>query len=270
MKPLLFLLSFIGLSLDSCSQTSSQKKSRAEKIGGPCEGCQAVYESPVAFEKLDWTDTLPDFDEPGPKMVISGVVYGADGKPVPDVVLYVYHTDQSGHYSKKGGEKGWALRHGYIRGWVKTNEKGEYKFFTLRPASYPGSRIPQHIHPTIKEPDKNEYWIDEYVFADDPLLTRKKQTGGPRRKRNHPFRKQGWSAIWKAGHLSGQEYTGLSVVLKPWHNFLESFGNTIYIQIYKRKLPCSKETGAFLFEATTPFADSAQPPGECPRANRKR
>jgi protocatechuate 3,4-dioxygenase, beta subunit len=116
MKFLLLLLPFIMVSLNSCSQTNSQKNTKGGKIGGPCEGCEAVYESPVAFENLNWTDTLPDFTEPGPKMVISGVIYGADGKPAPNVVLYVYHTDQSGHYSKKGEEKGWGLRHGYIRG----------------------------------------------------------------------------------------------------------------------------------------------------------
>ena len=38
------------------------------------------------------------------------------------------------------------------------------------PASYPNSNNPKHIHPTIKEPGKTEYWIDEFVFDDDPLL----------------------------------------------------------------------------------------------------
>jgi protocatechuate 3,4-dioxygenase beta subunit len=112
-------------------------------------------------------------------MVISGVIYKADGKtPAPDVVLYVYHTDQTGHYTKKGNETGWGKRHGYIRGWMKTNNKGEYKFYTLKPASYPNSTIPAHIHPLVKEPDKNEYWIDEYLFEGDKFLTteeRKKQ-----------------------------------------------------------------------------------------------
>jgi protocatechuate 3,4-dioxygenase, beta subunit len=180
MKPVLLIATFILLSFSSCAQGSSQKNSKEQKVGGPCEGCEAIYETPIAFEQLSWTDTLPDFNEPGPKVVISGVVYGTDGKPAPGVILYVYHTDQNGHYSKKGGEKGWALRHGYIRGWLKTNEKGEYQFYTLRPASYPNSKIPQHIHPTIKEPDKNEYWIDEFLFDDDPFLTteeRNKQEG---------------------------------------------------------------------------------------------
>ncbi len=115
---------------------------------------------------------MPDFNEPGPKMVISGVIYKADGKtPAPNVILYIYHTDQTGKYIAKEEQTGWAKRHGHIRGWMKTNAKGEYKFYTLKPAHYPGSNIPAHIHPIIKEPDKNEYWIDEYLFDDDKFLT---------------------------------------------------------------------------------------------------
>jgi len=164
MKNILIIIT-IALSINACAQT---------RVGGGCEGCESIYESPIPFAKLSSTDTLPDFNEPGPKIMISGVIYERDGKtPAPGVVLYIYHTDQKGLYSKKGGEKNWALRHGYIRGWVKSNEKGEYRFYTLRPASYPNSNNPQHIHPTIKEPGKNEYWIDEYTFDDDPLLDAK-------------------------------------------------------------------------------------------------
>lgn len=157
---------FLLVTQRACTQSNNSK------AGGACEGCEAIYESPIPFNKLSWTDTLPDFNDPGPKMIISGIIYKADGKtPAKDIVLYMYHTDQTGHYPRKGNETGWAKRHGYIRGWIKTNEKGEYKFYTLRPAAYPGATIPQHIHPTIKEPGLNEYWIDEYLFDDDPFLT---------------------------------------------------------------------------------------------------
>ena len=114
-------------------------------VGGGCEGCEAIYESPVAFENLTWIDTLPDYFEAGPKLMISGIVYKADGKtPAANVVLYVYHTDQTGHYTQKENKTGWGKRHGYIRGWMKTNLKGEYKFYTLRPAPYPSRGI-RHI-----------------------------------------------------------------------------------------------------------------------------
>jgi protocatechuate 3,4-dioxygenase, beta subunit len=186
MKKILFFTIIIAqVNFLGCSQSPAKKKSfSALHVGGSCEGCEAIFESPVPFEKLTWIDTLPDFTEPGPKLVISGVIYNADGKtPASGVVLYVYHTDQTGHYTKKGDEKGWGLRHGYIRGWMKTNDRGEYKFYTLKPAAYPGANISAHIHPVLKEPGKNEYWIDEYLFEDDKFITsenRKKleQRGG--------------------------------------------------------------------------------------------
>jgi protocatechuate 3,4-dioxygenase, beta subunit len=174
---ILLTVSFI-LSLAGCSQNNSKKAAikpgsqKEIKVGGSCEGCEAIYESYVSFDKLSYIDTLPDFNEQGPKIEISGIIYQQDGKtPAPGVILYVYHTDQAGLYSKKGNVTGWGKRHGYIRGWMKTNEKGEYKFYTLKPAAYPGRNIPAHIHPVIKEPGKTEYWIDEYLFDDDSLLT---------------------------------------------------------------------------------------------------
>lgn len=141
----------------------------AQRVGGSCEGCEAVFE--YGSKKLTSVDTLPDFKETGPKLEISGTIYQVDGKtPAKNVILYIYHTDQKGVYPQRGNETGWAKRHGYLRGWIKTNADGKYRFYTLRPASYPNSRAPQHIHPVIKEPNKNEYYIDEYLFTDDPFL----------------------------------------------------------------------------------------------------
>ncbi|WP_394343311.1 peptidase associated/transthyretin-like domain-containing protein [Spirosoma sordidisoli] len=39
------------------------------------------------------------------------------------------------------------------------------------PAPYPHADEPAHIHITLKEPGLNEYYIDEFLFDDDPLLT---------------------------------------------------------------------------------------------------
>lgn len=143
----------------------------AKRTGGPCEGCEAIYESPVAFDELPATVTLPDYNDAGPKIELSGIVYERNGMtPAKDVVLYVYHTDRKGIYPVKGNEKGWAKRHGYIRGWLKTNKDGYYQIKTLRPAAYPERNMAEHIHITVKEPDKNEYYIDDFLFADDPLL----------------------------------------------------------------------------------------------------
>jgi len=169
------------ISISGCSQSPSNdaKASSNKLVGGGCEGCEALFE--YGKKQLTWVDTLPDFHEPGPKLEVSGTIYKRDGKtPAKDVILYVYHTDQNGEYSLKGNETGWGTKHGYIRGWIKTNADGKYKFYTLRPAAYPGGGNPAHIHPIVKEPDIQEYWIDEYLFDDDPILTdkaRKSQRG---------------------------------------------------------------------------------------------
>lgn len=206
MRHYLLLPVFSALALSGCSQGNQQKQKTAlQKVGASCEGCEAIYEQAPNFNTLDEIDTLPDFSERGPKLIVSGVIYKADGKtPAPGVILYVYHTDQAGRYTPKKGQTGWAGRHGYIRGWIKTNPRGEYKFYTLLPGHYPGTNIPAHIHPIVKEPDKNEYWIDEFLFDDDKFLTAEE------RKKN---RNLGGDGIMKLKNVNGVLYGERNIYL---------------------------------------------------------
>jgi len=137
-------------------------------IGG-CEGCDLMFEGmPAAIGSS--TQISPP-GEKGEALVITGNIYKPDGRtPAAGVILYVYHTDAGGEYSPAPGQKD-AIRHGHLRSWVKSDVQGKYKFTTIRPASYPQGRNPQHIHPLIYDPDKGYYWIDEYLFDDDPYLT---------------------------------------------------------------------------------------------------
>lgn len=143
-------------------------------VGGGCEGCEAIFE--FGEKPLTSIDTLPGFDISEPKLKLTGTVFQSDGKtPAKDVILYVYHTDRTGIYPKRGDESGWARRHGYLRGWIKTDQSGRYTFYTFRPAAYPDRTEPEHIHLTVKEPDRNEYYLDDFVFKDDPMLTQQKR-----------------------------------------------------------------------------------------------
>jgi protocatechuate 3,4-dioxygenase, beta subunit len=159
---------------------SQDKSDMIPQLIGSCEGCEAIFE--YEDKILTAVDTLPDFNEEGPKLKVTGTVYMPDGKtPAGDVILYVYHTDQNGVYATRGDEKGWARRHGYIRGWIKTGSDGKYTFYTLRPGTYPSRSEPAHIHPIILEPDGKYYWLGSYYFADDPLLTgRQRNENSPR------------------------------------------------------------------------------------------
>ncbi|MBC9794882.1 intradiol ring-cleavage dioxygenase [Sinomicrobium weinanense] len=165
-------LTFILLTvlLSSCANSQSQDTQRL--VGGPCEGCEAIFE--YGDRELTAVDTLPDFNTKGLRIKVSGTIYQSDGKtPAKDVILYIYHTDQNGIYATKGNETGWAKRHGYIRGWVKTGINGQYTFYTLKPGVYPDRSAPAHIHPTILEPDGKYYWLGSYHFEGDTLLTDK-------------------------------------------------------------------------------------------------
>lgn len=164
------------------AQAVEQRTETAPRIGGYCEGCEAIYDGMPS--QLNWETRIAAADEPGEPLEASGRILQPDGRtPAPGVILYAYHTDARGIYPPAKGATGMARRHGRLRGWVKTNAKGEYKFVTIKPASYPNSAIPSHVHLIVKEAGKNEYYIDDFEFDDDRFLTqqeraRRRKAGG--------------------------------------------------------------------------------------------
>lgn len=111
-------------------------------------------------------------DEPGERLFLRGRVFKADGKtPYPNVIIYAYHTDAKGIYSKKGDETGIRRWHGRLHGWCRTDSAGWFSIHTIRPASYPNSRNAAHIHHVVQEPDGSEpYYINDTVFEGDPFV----------------------------------------------------------------------------------------------------
>jgi protocatechuate 3,4-dioxygenase, beta subunit len=136
---------------------------REPVIGGPCDGCEHVFEGMPA--ELHQDARIAPAGEPGEGLVIHGAVTGTDGAPAVGVVVYAYQTNAKGIYPRA------ANAHGSLRGWARTDAQGRYRFDTIRPASYPDSTIPQHVHMHIIELGKGTYYIDDVLFDDDPLLT---------------------------------------------------------------------------------------------------
>jgi len=173
--------------------STSCKAQPSRIVGGGCEGCEALFE--YGNKVLTPTDTLPGYHENELKLKITGTVFKLDGTtPAEGVIVYIYQTDRTGVYPRLGDETGWARRHGYIRGWIKTGKDGSYTFYTFRPASYPDGSEPEHIHLTVKEPFTNEYYLDDFVFDDDPLLTKRHRDN---------FRNRGGSGIMRPVERDG-------------------------------------------------------------------
>jgi protocatechuate 3,4-dioxygenase beta subunit len=173
----IFLFSnFTGCNGQTKTNTVTQKNTDTRKlVGGGCDGCEIMFVGMPT--NIISVDTSAGWAGKGQKLLVTGTVFKLDGKtPAPNVVIYYWQTDNHGYYSPTKGMDEKAKLHGSIRGWVKTNEKGKYAIYTIKPAPYPNENMPAHIHTSIKEPNiDNEYYIDDFVFDDDKLLTGEKR-----------------------------------------------------------------------------------------------
>lgn len=128
-------------------------------------------------DPASWKTAIVSDQEPGEPLIVSGTIYAPDGRaPLERISLWVYQTDATGNYSTGGGNN----RNTRLHGLMRTNAEGRYEFRTIKPVSYPGRRIPAHIHAFVSGPGYPEYWIDEYWFEGDPFITddmRRKLTG---------------------------------------------------------------------------------------------
>ena len=105
--------------------------------------------------------------EPGEPIEVSGVIYGPDRRtPAPGITLFVYQTDAKGNYNHP--DSPFRPR---LFNWLRTDAQGRYGFRTIKPGWYPRHDTPRHIHVSVFGPDLPEYWIDDFWFAGDPLIT---------------------------------------------------------------------------------------------------
>jgi protocatechuate 3,4-dioxygenase beta subunit len=132
-----------------------------------------------APDSLSWSTQIASLAESGDRLVVTGTVYHEDGVTSAEgVLIYVYHTNSEGVYPKRGDERGNARNHGYLRGWMKTNSDGTYRFETIRPAPYEThGGEPAHIHFTIQAQGEREYWLNAAWFSDDSRVTEENLAG---------------------------------------------------------------------------------------------
>jgi protocatechuate 3,4-dioxygenase beta subunit len=106
--------------------------------------------------------------EPGERLEVNGVVYAADGRtPVTGASLYVYQTDARGYYRP---DDAMGNRNPRLLALLRTDGRGRYSYRTIRPGSYPGTRVPKHIHYEVTA-NGHGTRIFEIVFEDDPFVS---------------------------------------------------------------------------------------------------
>jgi protocatechuate 3,4-dioxygenase beta subunit len=136
-------------------------------------GAQSVLEAPAAAPS---TGRLAPEGEPGQPLHVSGVVVSPDGVPISGASLYAYQTDHEGYYGVKPVSNN---RDPRLKVFLRSDPQGKWAFETIKPGSYPNSRVPAHIHFQVAAPGRSPK-IFEIVFDDDPLVT-------PEMRRNPAF-----------------------------------------------------------------------------------
>lgn len=93
--------------------------------------------------------------EPGTPLVATGTVRDQRGEAIKGALIYFYQTSAKGWYSDKAphisGNSG-DEKHARLFGYLRTNDDGQYELRTIRPAGYPRSNLPAHIHVEIEAP----------------------------------------------------------------------------------------------------------------------
>jgi protocatechuate 3,4-dioxygenase beta subunit len=127
----------------------------------PCGSCATPRE-------LSWHTRITTPEEPGQRIQILGTIYKPDRRtPASGITLFVFHTDASGRYNRE--VSGYAGENNpRLRGWMTTGADGRYQFDSVKPGQYSG---PAHIHAHLYGQGRPEWFIREYLFADDPLIS---------------------------------------------------------------------------------------------------
>lgn len=186
----LFLLTFLSYSQDTSiviSEINEELNSKRKTISDILTDDALMYLHPLtSFREVIKKNatageiTIVTKKEPGIKITVNSIVTDSSGKPLPNILVYFYHTDDKGWYSDTGvhilkyeGDH----NHSRLFGYVRTDSKGEFKINTIRPNGYPKSDFAAHIHLQMWKED-GTYLLGipgELQFDDDIRMTERRR-----------------------------------------------------------------------------------------------
>ena len=143
-------------------------------IAGSCAPTPPNPEGPYWRADAPFRTDLREGVTGGAPLVVTGRLLDAECRPVANAVLDVWQADHLGRYDLDRKDITRELH--LLRGRVRTDGDGNYRFVTIKPAPYgsEGWMRPAHIHYAIRQPGyaplaTQLYFAgDEYLDA-DPL-----------------------------------------------------------------------------------------------------
>lgn len=119
--------------------------------------------------------TVASTDEPGERLVVTGRTLD-EGKAVPGVSIYVFHTDSRGRYALDMTDPNAGELNPRLHAALRTDSRGMYEYDTIRPGSYDNG--PAHVHYVVKAAGYKSMLLS-LQFDDDPIVVGRRKFGIP-------------------------------------------------------------------------------------------
>lgn len=134
--------------------------------------------SEISVEDADLTTNAGTGGEAiGQRIIVTGHVLDESGRGVPETILEIWQANACGRYVHWRETAFPApLDPNFIGvGQTKTDDRGEYRFVTIKPGPYPWGNHPNawrpsHIHFSILGPSLGTRLVTQMYFEGDPLL----------------------------------------------------------------------------------------------------
>jgi len=113
----------------------------------------------------------------GQRIVVTGRVLDENKRPVPNTVIEIWQANAAGRYVHARDNWPAPLDPNFTGvGRVVSDEKGRYRYITVRPGAYPWSNHhnawrPSHIHLSLMGPAFATRLVTQMYFPDDPLIS---------------------------------------------------------------------------------------------------
>lgn len=112
----------------------------------------------------------------GQRIILTGQLLDHAGRPLAGALIEIWQANAAGRYVHKNDQWPGPLDPNFLGiGRCRTDERGRYRFLTVKPGAYPWKNHknawrPAHVHFSILGSAWSERLITQMYFADDPLL----------------------------------------------------------------------------------------------------
>jgi protocatechuate 3,4-dioxygenase beta subunit len=113
----------------------------------------------------------------GERVIIVGKVMDENGRPIPNALIEIWQANSAGRYRHPVDQHNAPLDPNFTgAGRCLANDKGEYRFLTIKPGAYPwlnhlNAWRPAHIHLSLFGPSFVTRLVTQFFFPGDPLIT---------------------------------------------------------------------------------------------------